>query len=151
MAVLRNGLRVREALCSLDEKLAFQQVQFVGVRSRDSLIRYAAASRDERLHEIKWARWPSLMDPAYACGFVGVDAGEAMGDEGKTPVSENIKALKRSPAGLEQLTLRHLRRIVQYIMRSEWCGNAGYDTGGGAVWDMITSRLGDALARRLGA
>lgn len=72
-------------------------------------------------------------------------------DELKTPVSEKIKTLKRSPAGLEQLSLRDLRRIVHYIMRSERWGDGGCDTGGGAVWDLITSRLGDALARRLGA
>ncbi|MEY4890361.1 MAG: hypothetical protein RIQ75_1491 [Pseudomonadota bacterium] len=148
MPALQNDLDIREALVSIEEKPTIQHARLIGAQLWDLLIQYARASRDERLDQIKWPKWPAIMDPAYACGFVCGDAGEAMCDEGKTPVSEKIKALKRSAAGLEQLTLRDLRRIVHYIMRSERCGNAGQDTEGGAVWDLITLRLGDALAGR---
>lgn len=36
-------------------------------------------------------------------------------------------------------------------MRSERWGDGGAGTGGGAVWGLITSRLGNAIAHRLGA
>lgn len=92
-----------------------------------------------------------FIDTTYACGFVCGDAGTDMGDGLKTPVAEVIETLTRDPAQLEELSLRDLRRIVHYIMRSERWSDGGCDTGGGAVWKLITSRLGDALARRLGA
>lgn len=141
---------IRQGVFRLDEQLTLQQIRFVGGKPRELIRRRETSSRDERLRPIDWPEWHAFIDAAYACGFVCGDAGEDMGDELKTPVSEKIKTLKHSPAGLEQLSLRDLRRIVHYIMRSERWGDGGRDTGGGAVWDLITSRLGDALARRLG-
>jgi hypothetical protein len=151
MHAIEHDPDIRQGVFSLDEKLTLQQVRFVGDKLRDLIRRNETSSRDERARPIDWPEWHAFIDAAYACGFVCSDAGEDMGDEMKTPVLELIITLKRSPAGLEQLTLRELRRVVHYIMRSERWGDGGCDTGGGAVWDLITSRLGDALARRLGA
>ena len=151
MKAIEHDPDIRQGVFRLDEPLTLQQIRFVGGKLRELIRRNETSSRDERLRPIDWPEWHAFIDAAYACGFVCGDAGEDMGDELKTPVSEKIKTLKRSPAGLEQLSLRDLRRIVHYIMRSERWGDGGCDTGGGAVWDLITSRLGDALARRLGA
>jgi hypothetical protein len=151
MKAIEHDPDIRQGVFRLDEQLTLQQIRFVGVKLRELIRRHETSSRDERTRPIDWPEWHAFIDAAYACGFVCGDAGEDMGDDAKTPVPEKIRTLKSSPAGLEQLSLRDLRRIVHYIMRSERWGDGGCDTGGGAVWDLITSRLGDALARRLGA
>ena len=151
MKAIEHDPDIRQGVFRLEEQLTLQQIRFVGVKLRERIRRHETSSSDERLRPIDWPEWHAFIDAANACGFVCSEAGEDMGDGLKTPVSEKIKTLKRSPAGLEQLSLRDLRRIVHYIMRSERWGDGGCDTGGGAVWDLITSRLGDALAHRLGA
>jgi hypothetical protein len=151
MQAIKYDPDIRDGLFRLDEPLTLEQVRYVGTRLRDLIRRHEASSRDERARPIDWPEWNAFIDAAYACGFVCGDAGEDMGDDAKTPVYEMISTLKTTPTRLEQLSLRDLRRIVHYIMRSERWGDGGCDTGGGAVWDLITSRLGDALARRLGA
>lgn len=142
---------IRYAPFSLEEKLTIQQVRFVAARLRDLLVRYDTASRDERLRPIEWAEWSAFIDAAYSCGFVCHDAGLDMGDPGKTPVPEFMRRLEGDLGRVDTLCLRDLRRILHYIMRSERWGDGGAGTGGGAVWGLITSRLGDAMARRLGA
>lgn len=151
MPALQNDPDIRDALFSLEEKLTIQQVRFVGARLRDLLIRYDTASRDERRQPIEWAEWSAFIDAAYSCGFVCRDGGEDMGDREKTPVPEFMRRLEGDLGLVDTLCLRDLRRIVHYIMRSERWGDGGMGTGGGAVWGLITSRLGDAIARRLGA
>lgn len=151
MSALQNDPDIREGLFGLEEKLTIQQVRFVGARLRDLLVRYEHASRDERLQPIEWAEWSAFIDAAYSCGFVCHDGGEAMGDREKTPVPEFMRRLERDLGQVDTLGLRDLRRIMHYIMRSERWGDGGAGTGGGAVWGLITSRLGDAFARRLEA
>ena len=151
MPALQNDPDIREALFSLEEKLTIQQVRFVGVRLRDLLIRYETASRAERLQPIEWAEWSAFINAAYSCGFVCGDGGEDMGDPRKTPVPEFMRRLEGDLGLAQTLCLRDLRRTLHYIMRSERWGDGGMGTGGGAVWGLITSRLGDAIARRLGA
>jgi hypothetical protein len=151
MPALQNDPDIREGLFSLEEKLTIQQVRFVGTRLRDLLVRYEHASRDERLQPIEWVEWSTFIDATYSCGFVCHDGGEDMGDREKTPVPEFMLWLDRDLGRVDTLCLRDLRRILHYIMRSERWGDSGASTGGGAVWGLITSRLGDAIARRLGA
>ena len=151
MPALQNDPDIREGLFSLQEKLTIQQVRFVGTRLRDLLVRYEHASRDERLQPIEWVEWSAFIDASYACGFVCHDGGEDMSDREKTPVSEFMRWLERDLGRVDALCLGDLRRILHYIMRSERWGDGGAGTGGGAVWGLITSRLGDAIARRLGA
>ena len=151
MPALQNDPDIREGLFSLEEKLTIQQVRFVGTRLRDLLVRYEHASRDERLQPIEWVEWSDFIDACYACGFVCHDGGEDMGDREKTPVPEFMLWLERDLGRVDTLCLRDLRCILHYTMRSERWGDGGAGTGGGAVWGLITSRLGDAIARRLGA
>lgn len=151
MPALQNDPDIREGLFSLEEKLTIQQVRFVGTRLRDLLVRNEHASRDERLQPIEWVEWSAFIDATYSCGFVCHDGGENMGDREKTPLPEFMRWLERDLGRVDTLCLRDLRRILHYIMRSERWGDGGAGTGGGAVWGLITSRLGDAIARRLGA
>ena len=150
MTALQNDPDIREALFSLEEKLTIQQVRFVGARLRDLLVRYETASRDERAQPIEWAEWSAFIDAAYSCGFVCRDGGQDMGDPEKTPVPEFMRRLESDIGAVDTLRLRDLRRILHYIMRSERWGDGGMGTGGGAVWGLITSRLGAAIAQRLG-
>lgn len=136
---------------SLDDKLTIEQVRFVAVRLRDLIVRNENASRDERLRPIEWSEWSGFIDAAYSRGFVCSDATDEMGDRERTPVSVFIHRLEGDVRQVESLSLRDLRRILHYIMRSERWADGGADTGGGAVWQLINSRLGDAIARRLGA
>lgn len=151
MPALQNDPDIREGLFSLEEKLTIQQVRFVGTRLRDLLVRYEHVSRDERLQPIEWVEWSAFIDASYVCGFVCHDGGEDMGDREKTPVPEFMRWLERDLGRVDTLCLRVLRRTLHYIMRSERWGDGGAGTGGGAVWGLLTSRLGDAIARRLGA
>jgi len=151
MKAIEHDPDIRPDIFSLEDKLTVQQIRFVASCLRVLINRYETSSREDRARPIDWPEWHAFIDAAYACGFVCGDAGQDMGDAMKTPIPELIKTLKRSPARLEQMSLRDLRRIIHFIMRSERWGDGGCDTGGGAVWDLITSRLGDALARRLGA
>ena len=151
MTALQNDPDIRDDVFSLEEKLSIQQVRFVGARLRDLLARYETASRDERAQPIEWAEWSAFIDAAYSCGFVCRDGGEDMGDPEKTPVPVFMRRLEGDIGAVDTLCLRDLRRILHYIMRSERWGDGGMGTGGGAVWGLITSRLGAAIARRLGA
>jgi hypothetical protein len=74
-----------------------------------------------------------------------------MGDREETPVPEFMRRLEADRKLVETLCLRDLRRILHFMMRSERWGDGGADTDGGAVWGLITSRLGEAMTRRLGA
>lgn len=142
---------IRQGAFSLDEKLTLQQIRFVAQKLQDLVNKYVLSSRGERMHPTEWLEWDAFIDAAYACGFVCSDAGDDMGDDAQTPVSALISRLQQDPRRVEALTLRELRRILHYIIRSERWGDAGAETGGGAVWGLITSRLGGAIASRLGA
>ncbi|MCR9061923.1 MAG: hypothetical protein NXI02_31665 [Rhodobacteraceae bacterium] len=151
MSDLHKDPDFRGGLLTLDDKLTMDQIRFVGSRLRDLIQRYEIASRDERLRPIEWLEWSAFIDATYACGFVCGDAGEDMGDREQTPVYKFIRKLEVDVGLVETLCLRDLRRILHYIMRSERWGDGGAGTGGGAVWGLITSRLGNAIACRLGA
>lgn len=151
MQSLTDDPDIREAPFSLEEKLTIQQVRFVASRLRDLLVRYESASPNDRLKPNEWPEWSAFIDAAYSCGFVCHDAGEDMGDRDQTPVSESVHWLEDDVSRVDGLGLRDLRRVLHYIIRSERWGDGGGGTGGGAVWQLITSRLGDVIARRLGA
>ncbi len=151
MPALQNDPDIREGLYGLEEKLTIQQVRFVGVRLRDLIVRYEHASRDERLRLIEWAEWSAFIDAANSCGFVCHDGGEDMRNPVKTLVSGFMRRLKCDFERVDTLCLYDLRRTLHYVMRRERWADGGAGTGGDVVWGLITSRLGDAMARRLGA
>ena len=151
MPTLQNDPDIRDDLFGLEEKLTIQQVRFVGERLRDLLNRYNTAPREERAKPKEWAEWSTFINAAYSCGFVGHDGGEHMGDREGAPVPEFMRRLEGDLGLVDTLCLRDLRRILHYVMRSERWGDGGADKGGGALWGLITSRLGEAIAHRLAA
>ncbi|GGC21639.1 hypothetical protein GCM10011363_42860 [Marivita lacus] len=150
MPVLQNDPGIREAPFSLEEKLTIQQVRFVGARFRNLLVWHETASRSTRLRPIKWGEWSDFVDAAYSCGFVCNDSAEGMGDREKTLAPEFIRRLEGDLGTIQTLCLCNLRRILNGIVRSERWSDGGASTGGSAVLVLITSRLGNAVAGRLG-
>ena len=150
MQTIDDDPDIRQDAFRLDTKLTRQQVCFVAQKLQDLVNNYTLGSRDERMRLTEWLQWDDFIDVAYACGFVRSDAGEDMGDDAQTPILDGISRLQQDPRRVEDLTLRDLRRILHYIIRSQRWGDAGADIGG-AVWGLISLRLGGAIASRLGA
>ena len=150
-SLLHEDTDIRKENFSLSDKLTSDQVQFVARRLRDLIVRQETNSPSDRVKPTQWQEWQIFIEAAYACGFVCQDAGEQMDDSEHTPIREFIEALKRDPSRVERMSLRELRQVIHFIMRDERWGDQGKDTGGGAVWGLITSPIGEAIAQRLGA
>lgn len=142
---------IRKESFSLSDKLTSDQVQFVARRLHELIVRQETHSRSDRIVPREWQEWHIFIQAAYSCGFVCPDAGEQMDNSERTPIRELIETLKRDPRRVERMSLRELRQVIHFIMRDERWGDQGQDTGGGAIWGLITSPLGEAIARRLGA
>lgn len=151
MQAIQSDPDIRQEAFNLDEKLTQQQVGFVAEKLRDLISRLERCPRSERMNPTVWPEWQGFIDATYSCGFVCSNAGEHLDDDDGTPIMNFIALLEREPGRIDRLNLRELRQIIHYIIRSERWGDAGASTGGGAVWNLITSPLGDAIARRLGA
>lgn len=143
--------QIREDFVSLDEKLTRAQVAFFGRTLRDLIERVPKNTSAPRLKPTGWREWKLFHDAAYVCGFVCRDATDQIDWRGQTSVSEFMRWLERDPARIAELSLREVRQIIHFIIRSERWADAGGPKGGGAIWSLITSPLGDALAKRLGS
>ncbi|PUB10557.1 hypothetical protein DFP92_1187 [Yoonia sediminilitoris] len=150
-APIENDPDVRQNMLSLDEKLTKDQVEYVGRMLRKLITQLEKKRYSEPLRPVEWEQWNNFILSTYACGFVCCDGGETMDDRAQTPISQVIRALQEDPKPVEGFSLRELRQIIHFIIRSERWGDAGAETGGGAVWGLIDTSLGDAIARRLGA
>jgi len=140
---------IRQQNFSLNDKLTLEQVQFVARRLKDLIARQQTSSTSNGVKPTEWQEWRLFIGAAYACGFVCRDADEHMDDDAHTPIRELIETLKRDSSPVVDMSLRELRQIIHFIMRDERWSDQGQDTGGGAVWGLITSSLGPAIARRL--
>ncbi|MGQ3488797.1 hypothetical protein [Roseovarius pacificus] len=141
---------IREQNFSLDDKLTLEQVHFVARRLSELISRQKESSVSDGVKPTSWQEWRIFIEAAYACGFVCRDAGEHMDDDTRTPIRELIETLKRHPNPVEDMSLREIRQIIHFVMRDERWGDQGQDTGGGGVWGLISSPLGNAIVRRLG-
>lgn len=141
---------IRKQNFSLNDKLTLEQVQFVARRFSELISRQKESSASDGVKPTSWQEWRIFIEAAYACGFVCRDAGERMHDDARTPIRELIETLKRDPSPVEDMSLREIRQIIHFNMRDERWGDQSQDTGGGAVWGLITSPLGNAIVRRLG-
>lgn len=136
---------------SLDDKLYSEQIQFVGRCLRDLIKRLDSGARSYYSRPIIWPEFHMFIQASYSCGFVCRDADEHMEFGVRMHITRVIDALTQDTEKVEALTLRQIRQVLHFIMRSERWGDQGADIGGSAVWVLITSPLGDAIARRLGA
>lgn len=136
---------------SLDDKLYSEQIEFVGRCLRDLIKRLKSDACSYYSRPNGWPEFRMFIQASYSCGFVCGDADEYMEFGVRMHIHRVIDQLTRDTEKVEALSLRQIRQIMHFIMRSERWGDQGADTGGGAVWALITSPLGDAIARRLGA
>lgn len=151
MQRIQDDPDIREENLGLEDKLTTGQVDFVAKRLRDLIDRYKASSTSRDTKPRDWPEWGLFIDAAYCCGFVCRDAGEFLDAEGRLPVRGLIDRLQKDPSRVEDLSLRELRQILHFIMRDERWSDQGQDTSGGPLWSLISSRLGDAIARRMTA
>lgn len=96
---------------------------------------------------VSWPEWQSFMDMAYDLGFVCRDAGHQM-DDG-TPTADFINLMITDKALVKSLSLRQIRQVIHYIVRSERHGDAGGDLGAGTLYNFVENGLADAFAGRL--
>jgi hypothetical protein len=96
---------------------------------------------------VSWDEWQAFMIMAYDLGFVCRDAGYQM-DDG-TPTGDFINLMIADKALVKSLTLRKIRQVIHYIVRSERHGDAGGDRGAGTLYNFVENGLADAFAGRL--
>jgi hypothetical protein len=146
-----NDLDLKSGTFSLDDKLYSEQIQFVGRCLSDLIKRLNSGTRSYYSRPVSWPEFHIFIQASYSCGFVCCDADEYMDFGVRMHIPRVIEALTRDPEKVETLTLRQIRQVMHFILRSERWGDQGADTGGSAVWGLITSPLGNAIARKLGA
>ena len=151
MPALHHDPDVREALFSLEDELTIKQVRFMAARSRGWPVRYDTAAQDEGLRPIGCPEGAAFIAAACSPGFVCRHAWEDMADRERPPVSASARRRVGGPGRIDGLVLRVLREVLHHIMRHGPWDDGGAETGGGAIWHLMTSRPGEAIAQRLGA
>ncbi|WP_131541692.1 hypothetical protein [Sulfitobacter indolifex] len=97
---------------------------------------------DGRGRPVDWTEWKLFLLAGYVCGFVCNDLDA---EEGHTIFQQ---VLDTSSFG-KQLTLRQLRALFHYIVRSERWGDMGGDRGGNTLWIFLESDAAEAVRKRL--
>ncbi len=97
---------------------------------------------DGRQRPVEWCEWKLFLLAGYVCGFVCNDSDA---EEGHTVFR---KVLHISSCG-EQLSIRQLRALFHYIIRSERWGDMGGDRGGHTLWAFLESDASEAVRKRL--
>ena len=87
---------------------------------------------------VDWTEWKLFLSAGYGCGFVCNDLDA---EEGHTVFRQ---VLETSSFG-EQLTVRQLRVLFHYIIRSERWGDMGGDRGGNTLWVFLESDAAEAV------
>jgi hypothetical protein len=96
---------------------------------------------------VDWPEWQSFMRMSYDLGFVCRDASDQM-DDG-TSTGDFINAMIADRTMMNALSLRQMRQVIHYIVRSERHGDGGGDRGAGTLYKFVESGLADAFAGRL--
>ena len=91
---------------------------------------------------VDWTEWKLFLSTGYGCGFVCNDLDA---EEGHTVFQQ---VLDTSPLG-EQLTVRQLRALFHYIIRSERWGDMGGDKGGNTLWVFLEADAAVVVRNRL--
>lgn len=97
---------------------------------------------DGRGRPVDWTEWKLFLSAGYGCGFVCKDLDA---EEGHTVFRQ---VLDISSSG-EQLTVRQLRALFHYIIRSERWGDTGGFRGGNTLWVFLESNAAEAVRNRL--
>jgi len=125
---------------SIEEKLNTEQVGLMRWALQCLIEKHLAF--DGRGRPVDWTEWKLFLSAGYGCGFVCNDLDA---EEGHTVFSQ---VLDTSSSG-EQLTVRQLRALFHYIIRSERWGDMGGDRGGNTLWVFLESDAAKAVRNRL--
>lgn len=134
------GVKFENASVSIEDKISTDQLQLMRWALQSLIEKYQAFNGRGR--PVDWAEWKLLISAGYVCGFVCNDLDA---DEGHTVFRQ---VLDTASVG-EQLTVRQLRALFHYIIRSERWGDAGGDKGGRTLWLFLGSDAAEAVYNRL--
>lgn len=98
---------------------------------------------------VQWPEWNGFITLAYENGFVCRDVSDLKDDVDRTTIYDFIEQLKRDQDQVDELTLREIRQVIHYIVRSERWGDGGGPNGAGTLYSFITSGLADRFGNRL--
>lgn len=132
---------------SLIDKLSIDQILEMAKLLGQLHDRYLKDGQVSGSKPVSWDEWQAFMIKAYDLGFVCSDAGHQM-DDG-TSTGDFINMLIADKALVKSLTLRQIRQVIHYIVRSERHGDAGGDRGAGTLYNFLENGLADAFAGRL--
>lgn len=134
------GVKFENASVSIEDKISTDQLQLMRWALQCLIEKYRGFDGLER--PIDWTEWKLFLSAGHVCGFVCNDLDA---EEGHT-VFQQI--LDISSFG-EQLTIRQLRALFHYIIRSERWGDMGGDRGGNTLWVFLGSDAAKTVCNRL--
>lgn len=132
---------------SLIDKLSVDQILEMAKLLGQLHDRYLKDGQVSGSKLVSWDEWQAFMIRAYDLGFVCRDAGHQM-DDG-TSTGDFINMMTADKALVKSLSLRQIRQVIHYIVRSERHGDAGGDRGAGTLYNFLENGLADAFAGRL--
>ena len=91
---------------------------------------------------VDWTEWKLFLSAGYGCGFVCNDLDT---EEGHAV----FRQILDTPSSGEQLTIRELRALKHYIIRSERWGDMGGNRGGNTLLVFLESDAAEAVRNRL--
>lgn len=131
----------------LTDKLSAKQVAAMAGLLSNLHERFLIEGCNETPSPSSWPEWVAFLQGAYDLGFVCHDAGDVLDDGSRT--SYIIVQLAADPALASNVTLRQLRQIIHYIVRSERWGDAGGSFGAGTLYRFVGAGLAKAFQERL--
>jgi hypothetical protein len=131
----------------LSDKLSAKQLAAMAGLLSNLHDRFLIEEGHGTLSPTSWAEWGAFIHGAYGLGFVCHDAGDVMDDGSR--IRDFIAQLAADPALASNLSLRQLRQIIHYIVRSERWGDAGGAIGAGTLYRFVVAGLAKAFEKRL--
>ncbi|WP_394410716.1 hypothetical protein [Sulfitobacter sp. 1A12126] len=125
---------------SIEEKVSVNQVRHMRWVLQCLIEKYETTDGFGR--PVDWSEWQRFLSAGYVCGFVckDLEAGEG---------SAVFHKLLDTLGGAQYLTIRQLRALFHYIIRSERWGDMGGDRGGNTLWVFLESDAAEAVCKRL--
>ena len=134
------GVKLENASVSIEDKISKDQLHLMRWALQSLIEKYQAFNGRGR--PVDWTEWKLFLSAGYECGFVCNDLDA---EEGHTV----FRQILDTPSSGEQLTIRELRALIHYIIRSERWGDMGGDRGGNTLWVFLESDAAEAVRNRL--
>ena len=134
------GVKLESALVSIEDKISKDQIQLMRWALQSLIEKYQAFNGRGR--PVDWTEWKLFLSAGYGCGFVCNDLDT---EEGHAV----FRQILDTPSSGEQLTIRELRALKHYIIRSERWGDMGGNRGGNTLLVFLESDAAEAVRNRL--